>query len=218
MPQASDEIFGTVDAMFKSWWERVGRTLDPDTSDVPWHDKREGLAQLAFVAAFAISKNYVVDDAVEPHELIFANGRAVTSQGLLFINDLAAPSPTPPPETEGSLNHYEALQLAYVHRASSNLARCYIELRNTVDISPPPDARDAKIAEHDEACFALGAEIKAMRDDVIAQDEKIERLKAVLRHCEWGGSATGDYICPSCGSMDLDGHAPDCALSRELDG
>jgi hypothetical protein len=35
---------------FEEWWERDGMYIDPDTSDVPWFDKRKGLAECAFVA------------------------------------------------------------------------------------------------------------------------------------------------------------------------
>jgi hypothetical protein len=37
--------------LFENWWEEEGRFIDPDTSDVPWFDKRKELAGLAFVAA-----------------------------------------------------------------------------------------------------------------------------------------------------------------------
>lgn len=40
---------------FDQWWRTVGRFLDPDTSDVPWFDKRKSLAQSAFVAALVPS-------------------------------------------------------------------------------------------------------------------------------------------------------------------
>jgi hypothetical protein len=33
---------------FEKWWSEQGRFLDPDTEDVPWYDKREALAHLAF--------------------------------------------------------------------------------------------------------------------------------------------------------------------------
>lgn len=35
---------------FDTWWLAEGRFLDPDTEDVPWFDKRKGLAELAFRA------------------------------------------------------------------------------------------------------------------------------------------------------------------------
>lgn len=40
---------------FDEWWSREGQYLDPDTSDVPWFDKRRGLAQIAFNAAMTQS-------------------------------------------------------------------------------------------------------------------------------------------------------------------
>lgn len=36
---------------FNDWWSTDGQYLDPDTSDVPWFDKRRGLAEYAFRAA-----------------------------------------------------------------------------------------------------------------------------------------------------------------------
>ena len=36
---------------FDTWWRDEGRFIDPDTSDVPWFDKREELAHCAFDAA-----------------------------------------------------------------------------------------------------------------------------------------------------------------------
>lgn len=66
---------------FDKWWREEGRMLDPDTSDVPWFDKREGLAALAFEAGMkcgmARSRNYVADEAVLPERITFANGRSV---------------------------------------------------------------------------------------------------------------------------------------------
>lgn len=74
---------------FDEWWNRVGYSLDPDTEDVSWADKRKGLAQLAFEAAMAQSGNYVADDEVVPREVCFANGRVVriacSSRGFLEV-------------------------------------------------------------------------------------------------------------------------------------
>lgn len=66
---------------------REGRYLDPDTSDVPWVDKRKGLAELAWVAAAGQSSNYVADTEVSPHKVTFANGRTVhvDSEGCLQV-------------------------------------------------------------------------------------------------------------------------------------
>jgi hypothetical protein len=36
---------------FTDWWETEGSFIDPDTSDVPWFDKRKSLCQAAFDAA-----------------------------------------------------------------------------------------------------------------------------------------------------------------------
>jgi hypothetical protein len=43
-------IAGFEKVGFEKWWQEEGRRLDPDTSDVPWFDKRQGLAELAFEA------------------------------------------------------------------------------------------------------------------------------------------------------------------------
>jgi len=64
--------------MFDAWWSRRGQFIDPDTSDVPWHDKRKALAEAAFDAAMAQSGNYVADAEVSPRCVTFANGRVVT--------------------------------------------------------------------------------------------------------------------------------------------
>ncbi len=62
---------------FDDWWRRTGKSIDPDTSDVPWEDKRKALAEAAFDAALAMSRNYVANDDTWPTTVIFANGRAV---------------------------------------------------------------------------------------------------------------------------------------------
>lgn len=62
---------------FESWWEREGKSFDPDTSDVPWEDKRKALAEKAFDVAMAISGNYVADRECEPTVVTFENGRRV---------------------------------------------------------------------------------------------------------------------------------------------
>lgn len=62
---------------FDEWWSREGQFLDPDTDDVPWFDKREGLARLAFEAATAQSRNYVANKDTFPSEVTFSNGRIV---------------------------------------------------------------------------------------------------------------------------------------------
>lgn len=35
---------------FEDWWSTQGRFIDPDMEDVPWYDKREGLAGMAYIA------------------------------------------------------------------------------------------------------------------------------------------------------------------------
>lgn len=67
----------TEEQLFDDWWARTGKGLDPDTEDVPWYDKRKGLAQAAFAAAMAQSRNYICDKSYDPTEVTFANGRKV---------------------------------------------------------------------------------------------------------------------------------------------
>ena len=62
---------------FDQWWQRDGKFYDPDTDDVPWFDKRKELAERAFEAAKAQSRNYIADDPTMPERVRFANGRRV---------------------------------------------------------------------------------------------------------------------------------------------
>lgn len=66
---------------FDKWWSEEGKGIDPDTSDVPWFDKRKALAELAFEAGvktgMARSTNYVASDVEMPDSVTFANGRTV---------------------------------------------------------------------------------------------------------------------------------------------
>jgi hypothetical protein len=66
---------------FDKWWQEDGRMIDPDTEDVPWFDKRKGLAEMAFEAGIkcgmARAGNYTADDAEMPERVDFANGRFV---------------------------------------------------------------------------------------------------------------------------------------------
>lgn len=41
---------------FEGWWQDDGRFYDPDTADVPWFDKRKGLAEYAYVAGLRKAK------------------------------------------------------------------------------------------------------------------------------------------------------------------
>ena len=45
---------------FDEWWSRDGQFIDPDTSDVPWFDKRRGLAEYAFGAGMAATSGEVL--------------------------------------------------------------------------------------------------------------------------------------------------------------
>ena len=64
---------------FDKWWQEDGRMLDPDTEDVPWFDKRQALAELAFEAGIkcgmARAATYTADDAVMPERVDFASLR-----------------------------------------------------------------------------------------------------------------------------------------------
>ena len=62
---------------FDEWWIRIGRTLDPDVSDAAWYDKRRALAEAAFNAAKAQSRNYAADEETMPGKITFGNGRVV---------------------------------------------------------------------------------------------------------------------------------------------
>ena len=66
---------------FDKWWQEEGKMIDPDTEDVPWFDKRQVLADLAFEAGIkcgmARAANYTADDAEMPERVGFANGRFV---------------------------------------------------------------------------------------------------------------------------------------------
>lgn len=74
----NEEHVTDTDERFAEWWSRDGRFIDPDTDDVPWFDKRKGIAAAAFHAAMAQSGNYIADDPVTPMQVTFANGRQVT--------------------------------------------------------------------------------------------------------------------------------------------
>lgn len=67
---------------FDKWWSEEGRSIDPDTSDVSWFDKREELCGYAFKAGvkigFARAGNYTADDDTNATEIIFANGTKVS--------------------------------------------------------------------------------------------------------------------------------------------
>ncbi|HEX3800273.1 MAG TPA: hypothetical protein VH413_16375 [Verrucomicrobiae bacterium] len=74
------------EAAFEEWWNRAGRFYDPDTSDVPWEDKRKALAELAFDTATAQSRNYTADKEQNPTQVEFSNGRVVgVSNGILVV-------------------------------------------------------------------------------------------------------------------------------------
>ena len=68
-------------AGFDKWWQESGRMLDPDTEDVPWYDKREALAHIAFDEGvrlgMAIGGNYTASSSSCPDSVTFENGRTV---------------------------------------------------------------------------------------------------------------------------------------------
>ena len=55
---------------FETLCQEEGKSLDPDTEDVPWFDKRKGLAELAFDAGIkhemARGGNYTANDSACP--------------------------------------------------------------------------------------------------------------------------------------------------------
>lgn len=44
---------------FAKWWEADGQFIDPDSSDVPWFDKRQELAEDAFLAGLEAERERV---------------------------------------------------------------------------------------------------------------------------------------------------------------
>lgn len=50
----------TRDEQFESWWNNSGKSYDPDTSDVPWYDKRKALAREAFMHALSRNQPAIV--------------------------------------------------------------------------------------------------------------------------------------------------------------
>lgn len=77
-----------MDAIFDEWWQRIGQSLDPDTEDVPWFDKRKDLARDAFIAGASAAMNYEADRETEPMQISFVGGRTViacTREGDPFL-------------------------------------------------------------------------------------------------------------------------------------
>ncbi len=54
-----------IERQFQEWWSEDGRYIDPDTDDVPWFDKRGGLAQFAFIAGFNAALPAIVEQCAE---------------------------------------------------------------------------------------------------------------------------------------------------------
>ncbi len=92
-----------LEKSFEDWWQKDGRFIDLDTSDVPWFDKRKALAAQAFDAAMALSRNYVADDDTLPEQFKFVNGRTVAigeADGqpiLCIVTEQDTPRRSPPP-------------------------------------------------------------------------------------------------------------------------
>ena len=84
---------------FDEWWSSRGQYLDPDTDDVPWFDKRRGLAEMVWDVAMAQSRNYVADQECEPKSVTFKNGRTVkVKEGYLEVEAPNADSSQPAPK------------------------------------------------------------------------------------------------------------------------
>lgn len=58
---------------FDKWWQEEGKMIDPDTEDVPWFDKRQALADLAFEAGI---KCGMAKDGAAPTGLVAVAERA----------------------------------------------------------------------------------------------------------------------------------------------
>lgn len=56
----SSELRTAADKDFVDWWTKEGFGIDPDFEDVPWYDKRQGLAAEAFIAGRL--SNFPADD------------------------------------------------------------------------------------------------------------------------------------------------------------
>lgn len=50
LPVQADRA-GVGEDAFENWWDSRGKFIDPDSDEVPWYDKRKGLAEEAFRAA-----------------------------------------------------------------------------------------------------------------------------------------------------------------------
>ena len=62
---------------FEDWYSNRGKSLDPDTSDVPLVDKIKGYLGLGFAAGWACGSNYTANKEIEPDEITLANGRKI---------------------------------------------------------------------------------------------------------------------------------------------
>lgn len=65
-----------VVATFQDWWNSDGRFLDPDTSDVPWFDKREALAEYAYDAALSQAQSALAAMRAQKEEAEDAENQA----------------------------------------------------------------------------------------------------------------------------------------------
>jgi hypothetical protein len=53
LPVSREAVGVKAGTAFDDWWSSDGQYIDPDTSDVPWFDKRRGLAEYAYRAGGA---------------------------------------------------------------------------------------------------------------------------------------------------------------------
>ncbi|MCU1301988.1 MAG: hypothetical protein JWQ87_2272 [Candidatus Sulfotelmatobacter sp.] len=60
---------------FDAWWAKDGRYYDPDTSDVPWYDKRKGLAEYAYQRGKLVTTRWA--ESFKPAEPAFDGSNRV---------------------------------------------------------------------------------------------------------------------------------------------
>lgn len=51
-----------AEASFEQWWSADGLFIDPDSADIPWYDKRKGLAAEAYFAGLSAGSKQVAEE------------------------------------------------------------------------------------------------------------------------------------------------------------
>lgn len=83
----------STEAVFDAWWSADGMYIDPDTDDVPWFDKRRGLAMAAFQAGLlSPNQSAATETDVERAQklLNILWGGVTNSDGIRVIAQLIA--------------------------------------------------------------------------------------------------------------------------------